>query len=223
MARLHVSLEWEVIFLEDGRSAPDLQLFTDASDDEVPEIGPTSRHSPYKSISEVRSDISIHRRSLDNLGQETLAPATWKVYQTGVRVFMTFLTMHSMYSTSGLPVLSELWLSYFLSHCHYNLQIRYSMIKSYLGGIRFHYLRAGVSNPWTDNKMLHVNVLLHAIQCLQGISAPCRLPITMPVLRGRCAILRRGLFSHYTDGVLFAVYTTAFFAFLRCGEFTTDP
>ena len=48
-----------------------------------------------------------------------------------------------------------------------------------------------------------------------------RLPITMDVLHNMLNVLRKGLFSPYTDSLLSSVFLLAFYGFLRISEFTS--
>jgi hypothetical protein len=68
--------------------------------------------------------------------------------------------------------------------------------------------------------------LLRLETILRGIRKHCsqptlvRLPITAPILQGIYTLLHSGVFGPYLDLLFKTVCLTAFFAFLRCGEFT---
>ena len=94
-----------------------------------------------------------------------------------------------------------------------------SSINGQLAGIQFH-LRC--HDP-------SINALrTPAIRLLiDGIKKGCvnhgdkRLPFTLPILCNLITHLRRGHFGAYIDTLLEAVFITAFYGFLRCGEFTS--
>jgi hypothetical protein len=121
-----------------------------------------------------------------------------------------------------LPPLQEWHLLQFTAYCHAQLKIKVGTIKSYLCGIRFEYLKKNVPNPWSDSKMLSLQTILKAVKKLQGKPVISRLPISKDILTMLCLALRKGVFDRYTDCLMQAVCTCAFFAFLRCGEFTCD-
>jgi hypothetical protein len=49
-----------------------------------------------------------------------------------------------------------------------------------------------------------------------------RRPITYNILQQMHRILMRGMFSAFIDAMLISAFSLAFFAFLRCGEFTVQ-
>ena len=130
-----------------------------------------------------------------------------------------------IYSVDNLPVVSEDILMLFVAYCFKTLKVRYNTIKLYLCGIRFAYLKAGISCPLikTDNtSCIRINMLVNAIKRVQGQVTNKRQPITASVLDKMCSMLRSGYYSDYMDYLLIAVCVTAFFGFLRCAEFTVN-
>ena len=78
-------------------------------------------------------------------------------------------------------------------------------------------------NPlWSANTSLErLHTILRSVKKVQGGSTFKRLPITFDILVLLCRELRKGIFTPFTDLMLEAVcFCTAFFGFLRCGEFT---
>lgn len=108
----------------------------------------------------------------------------------------------------------------FLAHCHNTVKLRFSTIKLYLAGIRYHYLRMNMSNPCSNSE--RIEFILRGIKKDQGAPNALRFPITSHILQDMCKLLYNGVFSPYTDVLLICVCTLAFFGFLRCGEFTVS-
>ena len=118
-----------------------------------------------------------------------------------------------------MPVISEDIMVKFVLFCANMLLLKWSTIKIYVAGIRFHYIKAGLNQPFQSWDRLHY--MLNAVRRKQGnTESPKRLPITFSVLNQLCAKLKTGVFSPHTDDMLQSVLKLAFFGFLRCGEFT---
>jgi len=107
---------------------------------------------------------------------------------------------------------------YFATYCHKSLGLRAETIKLYLAGIRFNYLKAGFPNVLAQADKLHY--IINGIKKSQQNRSLKRLPITYDLLHELCQLLKTGVFSPYTDKLLTAMFTMAFFGFLRCGEIT---
>ena len=81
---------------------------------------------------------------MNNLWDNALSANTRLAYRTGLQCLLTFLTMSGViFNLPNLPAVSEEMLIYFVTHCYTSLHLKWSTIKLYLAGIRFHYLRAG--------------------------------------------------------------------------------
>jgi hypothetical protein len=122
-----------------------------------------------------------------------------------------------------MPPVSEDLLIYFVAHCHEHLHIKYNTIKVYLCGIRFHYLQAGVSNPFCSgacNSLVRLQTMLKGVKRHSTTVTRPRYPITFPILCKMCDRLAAGFFSPNTNLMLLAACSAAFFGFLRCGELT---
>lgn len=118
----------------------------------------------------------------------------------------------------SLPPISEDLLIRFVSYCDKYLHLKLATIKLYLSGIRFSYIRGGFGNPLAVADRLQY--ILKGIRKLQGENNNKRLPITFNILCNMCRRLQRGLYSPFEDTMLICMCQTAFFGFLRCGEFT---
>ena len=94
----------------------------------------------------------------------------------------------------------------------------------YLCGICFAYLRTGVPCPLIDydNSSVQIITLLNAVKRIQGQVKRPRHPIDSTILNKTREIFQTGYISPYMDCLLHAAHVTAFFGFLRCGEFTIN-
>ena len=122
-----------------------------------------------------------------------------------------------------LPVVSDDTLILYVAHCYKTLKLTYAIIKLYLCGIRFAYLKAGISCPLirTDTfSCSRITTLINAIKRVQGQVSNPRQPITATILDKMCSVLNMGYLTVYMDCLLLAVCVTAFFGFLRCAEFS---
>lgn len=124
-----------------------------------------------------------------------------------------------------MPPISEDILLCYVAHCYKFLSLKYSTIKLYLCGIRFHYMWKG-KNPFVSSvgcPLDRLSACLRAVKRIQGTPSPKRLPITGDLLHLMCSSLQNDMmFSQFTCCLLHAVFTIAFYGFLRCGEFTVD-
>lgn len=119
----------------------------------------------------------------------------------------------------------ERTLSYFITFCVRILRLRSTSIRLYLAAIRFYCLTHGMHDPtrhWTGARLFSIHTLLHAADKLRSAPRRSRLPVGVPLLSRLCSLLDGTFFDRYWDSLLAAVFSCAFFGFLRCGEFTTN-
>lgn len=167
-----------------------------------------------------RTDAVLNQ-NVDKLWDSCLSNNTKAAYQTGLHCFLTFLTMSGVIMKSGiLPKLTEDVLIYFVTHCHTSLKLKWTTIKLYLAGIRYHYIKSGGSNPLIA--MDRLQYIIRGIKRTQNQSVRRRLPITIQLLHQICGVLKTGLFSLYIDQTVKCMCITAFYGFLRCSEFTVS-
>ena len=119
-----------------------------------------------------------------------------------------------------LPAISEDNLLHFVNFCKRDLNLRHDTIKLYLSGVRYHYIRCNNVDILANN--LRLPYILRGIKKSQVNYQSVRLPITFPILFTLCKCLSAGMFSPFTDLMLTCIFTTAFYGFLRCGEFTVS-
>lgn len=163
------------------------------------------------------------------LWANAIQPSTRAAYSTGLSTFRRFIYMDYMLDQACVindlfPPVTEHLLIFFVAHCVQRLHLAHSTIKLYLTGIRFCYLQAGLHNPMLDSygtPHQRLPILLRSIKKSHSNPRLIRLPITFTVLSQLCTVLRAGCFGPYLDLLMEAACTTAFFGFLRCGEFTT--
>lgn len=154
------------------------------------------------------------------LWDNAVSKNTLATYRTGLDHLKTFLTLHGVVSAPGqLPAVNEDKFILFATHLHKHLKLRYSTIKLYFAGIRFFYLKGGYNNPL--HRLERLEYILRGIKRSQvQTNTDKRLPITFDILQNICVLLEQGVYTPFTDSLLLAVCTLAFFGFLRCGEFT---
>ncbi|CAC5380327.1 unnamed protein product [Mytilus coruscus] len=71
-----------------------------------------------------------------------------------------------------------------------------------------------------SDKLYRLDALYRGIKKNEKKSTKPRLPITFTILKDICQFLRKGYYTPYVDILLEAACVTAYFGFLRCGEFT---
>ena len=112
---------------------------------------------------------------------------------------------------------------FYVTHCFQNSQLQHSTIKLYLCGIRFHFICKTGVNPLVthDESMLpRVFLLLQAIKKTQIPTNRIRLPITHDILVKLCSAVDATVYTPFVKQMLRTAFIVAFYAFLRCGEFT---
>lgn len=171
----------------------------------------------------LRSNVVL-TEAITHLWQHSVKPRTRAAYNTGFTCFERFLLMNGIsWSAQTLPPISEDILLYFVAHCYHNLRLHYHTIRLYLCGIRFYYLWDD-TNPFLSNSgfpLARLATCMQSIKKMQGPARPSRLPITGPLLNRMCDYLDTDVFNPFISVLLKAVFSTAFYGFLRCGEFTT--
>ncbi|XP_069109055.1 uncharacterized protein [Argopecten irradians] len=166
--------------------------------------------------------IAVHdlNDDVDLLWDSALSRSTQATYQSGLNCFLTFVLMQGIgFPKNFLPQINEDLLILFVTHCQRTLHLKYETIKLYLAGVRFHYIKQKFGDPTANT--LRLAYILRAIKRSQVNIASKRLPITFSVLSKMCnAIAFHGMFEPFTDLMLLCIFKTAFYGFLRCGEFT---
>ena len=161
---------------------------------------------------------------VEKMWDTSLSKNTLLVYTSGMKSFRQYLTAKGAVDAQEItPEISDDILIQFIAYCSQILNIKYSTIKLYLCGIRYHYLRHGRSSPlessWTSAR---VYTFLNSVKRNQTNTKRERMPIDINVLKKIVNHLNGKVSKSYTDKLMTAACMLAFFAFLRCGEFTVD-
>ena len=156
-----------------------------------------------------------------------VADSTMTTYTAALNCYTKFIVMNNIQFNTVLPPISEDLLINFVAHAYKNLKLAYTTIKLYLAGIRFKYIAAGVTSPFcgeggtrTGEPLLRLQMVLKGVQRCTSAKPRTRLPITRDMIQVISFRLRQGFFSKFLDKMLETVCIVAFYAFLRCGEFT---
>lgn len=154
-----------------------------------------------------------------------ISERTRHLYQTGLNSYLHFLDHFALRVGTQLPYPTEAFLVSYVFYCHSVKNVAYSTIKSYLAGIRFHFVLTTGNNPLyaANGAMERLQMILRAVKKCQIPKPKKRQPMTAPILRGMIDVLTSTpTFGLVNDAMLAACITTAFFGFLRCGEFCMD-
>ena len=145
-----------------------------------------------------------------------LSMNTNRAYNCGEKRFLQFCLMNRLLGPDGdvLPA-SEGTLVYFASYLART--VRHSTIKLYLAAVRNLHITAGYSDPLKGKLLLHK--VLRGILRYQGEQRIRRQPVTPQVLSAIRPVLQSWL-SPQDFSMIWAAFNLAFFAFLRCSEFT---
>ena len=157
------------------------------------------------------------------LWEHSLSKSTLATYSSALSAFLTFLSLSSLvlpWPQGQLPEVSEDVLIAFVAHCAQVLNLKFETIRLYLSGIKFHYIRS--KNIDITANCLQLPYILRAVKKTNtGLPKSLRLPITYSILYDLCMLLKQGMFGSFLDVMFSCTYLTAFYGFLRCGEFTS--
>lgn len=145
-----------------------------------------------------------------------LSVNTNRTYSSGEKRFLQFCLMNRLTTPEGaiLPA-SEGTLVYFASFLART--VRHSTIKIYLAAVRNLHIISGYEDPLKGRLLLQK--ILRGILRYQGSPRIRRQPVTPRVLLAIRPILDKWL-GPRDFSMIWAAFTLAFFAFLRCSEFT---
>lgn len=131
----------------------------------------------------------------------------------------SFSAKAATFSVDVLPV-NVSYVSAFIVHCFESRKMQPSTIKSMVAGIQFH-LRC--LDPSTISLLENpsIRLLLNRLKKEKPQGNDHHLPLTLPLLQKVISRLREECFGLYSDMMLESVLLTAFYGFLRDGEFST--
>ena len=147
---------------------------------------------------------------------QCLAGTTRRTSSTTQRRFLDFCYWSRRLNENGSPLPASEWtLMTFAAHLSSTLKAE--SIKVYLAGVRLLHLEDGLANPL--NNCLRLESVIRAIKLAQGTTERQRLPVTFAVLERFYSLLD---LNKYDDALIWATCCTAFYGFLRFGEFATS-
>lgn len=144
-----------------------------------------------------------------------LAKSTLKMYDSAWSHFSNFC---ATLSVATLPV-NIACISAFIVHCFESRRMQPSSIKCMVAGIQFH-LRCKDPSAAAILENPSIRLLLNGLKKESPQGNDKRLPFTLPLVEKIISRLRAGCFGSFTDKLLETVILTAFYGFLRGGEFS---
>ena len=122
------------------------------SDEKVPTVSSKSRSTPYPTPPHATTSDVLNAQ-VDLLWRLAISKGTASAYNSALQAFHTFIKFYQPYAPIGqLPDISEDLIIKFVTHCSQNLNLKWSTIKLYVSGLRFHYIKAvmyGQVTLWT--------------------------------------------------------------------------
>ena len=119
---------------------------------------------------------------------------------------------------------SENTLVFFVTHCASVLHLRYDTIKTYVCGVRHHYILQGFSKP-LDPKgtgLERLKLTLRGIKRSQCNQQRKRLPLTSAIMRELLSATDTFGLDNFDKRLLQAALIISWFGGLRCGELTVS-
>ena len=161
-------------------------------------------------------DIPSLSSAIHHYYQQGLALSTHKSYQAAIEQYLTFC---DQIKHTPMPT-SEFTLLLYIAHMGQK-GLSHSTIRVYLSAIRSLHVAKGQHNHFTAQYTPRLRQVLHGIQTEQAfiLEPRTRLPITIQLMRQiKTLISAKPYTYHHT--MIWAACCTAFFGFMRCGEFT---
>ena len=140
-----------------------------------------------------------------------LATSTMKSYQSAQRSFLKFCNQLNI-----VPLPAQEW-TLIIYAAHLAQTVSVSTIKMHMAAIRHLHIIQGLDSPPTTSPRIHL--VTNGIQRVRPRVSQSRLPVTPTILRRVKVVLDQDPLG-FSSILLWAVCCTAFFGFMRSGEFT---
>jgi len=160
--------------------------------------------------------LAILNTQLQQLHQYALAPNTFRLYNTALSSYNNFC-----YQVNLLPFpISEYLLELYVTAV--SNRLAYATIKLYLSGIQYHSRMNG--STVNISSMSRLYYALRGVRRIQGAhrTLPQRLPITISHLHCIYRYLDDSSYCTEDKLMLKSVVSLAFYALLRCSEYTSS-
>ncbi|XP_057215508.1 uncharacterized protein LOC130569722, partial [Triplophysa rosa] len=176
--------------------------------------------SPHDSLFGVDLPVNhplqtLHDASLNSITQ-AVSPRTLQSYLTAWKSFRSFHQAFNIpFPDFSLPTITS-----YISFLNTANCLQPSSIRGYLSGIQFFH-KLIFNSPSTAITSSQTSMIIKGIQRAQPTRPEARRPITLEILTKCISTLCKGYHSTHVARTLDAMFTLAFFGFLRCSEIST--
>lgn len=183
----------------------------------ISRAGSYSLPKPFRNSAKLDPSFDDLLNSARHYITKGVAPSTLKAYTSAWSLFVTFCLS---FRKPVFPILITTVCS-FLVYNFETRNLKISSIRKLLASIQFFARYHNPDYPSLFN-VPAVRLLLKGITKSSAKTHDKRLPITFSVLQQLITSLRNGSFSNYINVLLEALFLTAFYGFMRPGEFTSE-
>lgn len=145
-----------------------------------------------------------------------IAPNTRRTYHAGEARYISYCNLRGWTPYPATDIMLSCFAAFLAS------SVCPGTINVYLSAVRNLHVELGYADPLAESWLLK-RVMKGITRCLGSAPTSVRLPITMPILRRLVDTCRKSVALNEADKCMYqAAMLSAFFGFLRCGEFTGD-
>ncbi|KAL1276886.1 hypothetical protein QQF64_023559 [Cirrhinus molitorella] len=206
-----------------AKAAMFIQRFNQRLDWSVVDLTLISRHfTGHQALSCSICGSHAHTPNLcpKSVSLQTSKPGpSFQTVDSKVMPLATPLCYNFNENVSVMPV-NVSYVSAFIVHCFESRRMQPSSIKCMVAGIQFH-LRCLDPSCLSLLENPSIRLLLNGLKREKPQGKDPRLPFSLTLLQKLITRLREGCFGSYSDLLLESVLLTAFYGFLRGGEFST--